>query len=514
MIHELPATQPASLHQLELVLPVSGEFRRGDLGGAEMREREQQRGCLWSGHQFPAVAVDIVLVDQPLNDRRARGGGAQPLRFHRGAKLVVLHQLAGALHGREQGGFRVARRRLGLIGHGVEFDRFDLLIGLDRGQVCAFLLCGPPVDRKPARARENSPIGPELMVLNARNSRGLKIFGRREENGEKAAHDQVVDLLFRLVEVLGQLQGRNDRKVIAYFAVVEDAPVRANPVVFQYGRGMRGVLLGVLEELDRLFDRTEVVLRKSARIGARIGENLVALIERLSKSQRRPCGEAEAAVCLALKARKIEEKRRELGRGLGLFRDATPLSPARRADRLGLGGRPEPLGPTFSIVVLLELGIEPPSRVLPGPGREARVDFPVIARVERANSLFALHQDCERRGLNAPDRGLVETALAQAIVERRHRARAVDAHEPVSLRTRARSIGQRQQLLVGAQPREAFADGRRRHRLQPEALNGLRGLGVLDDVAEDELAFAPGVAGIDYSRDVLALDETKQKVQA
>ena len=51
--------------------------------------------------------------------------------------------------------------------------------------------------------------------------------------------------------------------------------------------------------------------------------------------------------------------------------------------------------------------------------------------------------------------------------------------------------------LVAAQLREAVADRRRRHRLQPEPLDRLGRLRVLDDVAEDQLALAPGVAGVD-----------------
>ena len=45
-------------------------------------------------------------------------------------------------------------------------------------------------------------------------------------------------------------------------------------------------------------------------------------------------------------------------------------------------------------------------------------------------------------------------------------------------------------VLVAAQLREAVADRRGRHRLQPQALDRLVRLRVLHDVAEDQLALA------------------------
>ena len=53
-----------------------------------------------------------------------------------------------------------------------------------------------------------------------------------------------------------------------------------------------------------------------------------------------------------------------------------------------------------------------------------------------------------------------------------------------------------------------------RHGLEPEPLDGLFGLGVLDDVAENQFAFAAGVAGIDQAVHVLALDQAQQELEA
>jgi len=61
--------------------------------------------------------------------------------------------------------------------------------------------------------------------------------------------------------------------------------------------------------------------------------------------------------------------------------------------------------------------------------------------------------------------------------------------------------------------REAVADRGGRHGLQPEPLDGLLGLRVLNDVTENQFAFAPGVAGIDERGDIFAFDELHQNFQ-
>ena len=61
---------------------------------------------------------------------------------------------------------------------------------------------------------------------------------------------------------------------------------------------------------------------------------------------------------------------------------------------------------------------------------------------------------------------------------------------------------------------EAVADGASRHRLEPEPLDGLLRLGVLDDVAENQFAFAPGVAGVNQTGDVLSLEQFGENLEA
>ena len=62
--------------------------------------------------------------------------------------------------------------------------------------------------------------------------------------------------------------------------------------------------------------------------------------------------------------------------------------------------------------------------------------------------------------------------------------------------------------------REAVSDGGGGHGLKPEPLDGLLRARVLDDVAEDQFAFAPGVAGIDKLIDILSLDQFGQELES
>ena len=61
---------------------------------------------------------------------------------------------------------------------------------------------------------------------------------RREKDGHETPRHHVVNLRFRVVEVLHFGRGRDDSEVIADLGVVEDAFVRPDPIVLQ---GLLGV---------------------------------------------------------------------------------------------------------------------------------------------------------------------------------------------------------------------------------------------------------------------------------
>ena len=98
-------------------------------------------------------------------------------------------------------------------------------------------------------------------------------------------------------------------------------------------------------------------------------------------------------------------------------------------------------------------------------------------------------------------------------VKRGHRARAIDADQPISLGTADRRIGERQHVLAVAQRGKALFDGSRGHRLQPQPLNRLGAFGVTHDITEDQLAFAARVTGVDQAADIFALDELGEELE-
>ena len=112
-----------------------------------------------------------------------------------------------------------------------------------------------------------------------------------------------------------------------------------------------------------------------------------------------------------------------------------------------------------------QLLVEPPAGVL-ALGRAKRTDdFPIVARDEASNLLFALDEDRERGGLNASD-GCQLKAPGLGI-EGRHRARAIDADEPVGLRSTDGGVSKRQHRFIATQCTECITNRGGRHRLQP-----------------------------------------------
>ena len=152
---------------------------------------------------FAAFAPQIFLVKQAFDHRRAGGGRAESLRGHGLAQFLVLDQLARAFHRAEQRRFREARRgprfealRLDRLG----LHRFVLPTGTSAGSRRRPL--PRAVDRHPAGAQDFS-VGPERLALDARDAGRDLELRRREENGEEALRDHVVDLALEVVELLG-----------------------------------------------------------------------------------------------------------------------------------------------------------------------------------------------------------------------------------------------------------------------------------------------------------------------
>ena len=270
---------------------------------------------------------------------------------------------------------------------------------------------------------------------------------------------------------------------------------------------------------DGFLDRVDVVLRQAARVGSRIGQHLVTLVQRLRDAERVSRRETKPRIGLALQRGQVEEHRGCLFRRLALLGHLARLAVALGVDTVRLGLFPDALRPLVGVVrIFFKSLVEPAPGVLAGSGLECGMHLPVIFRDKCTDFLLAIDHHGERRSLYPADRCQVKAAALG--VKRRHRACAVDTHKPVGLAPAARSVRQWQHHLVGSQIGKALANGVRRHRLQPKPRDGfLRHfflkllLCVLDDVAENQFPLPAGVTGIDDGVDVLGAEQAHQHLQ-
>ena len=513
LAHEILALHLAARHETQLVLPAAGQLRLAQLRDVEAAQQRDERERLCGRLQFAAQAMDVFLVDQTFDDGGAGRGRAETFLLHRGAQFLVLDRFARAFHRAEQGGFREARRWLGLVLVDVDLRRLDGFVCLDGRKVRRVAaLDFAAVHRHPAGLHHHLAFALERLALDARDARGDEEFRRRIEDGEEAFCDEVVKLLLRLAQVFGRERGRDDGVVVRDFRVVEDALVaRLDPVVAQNFVSKRPVARP-LQGGQRLLDRGAVIFRERARISTGIGEHLVLFVERLGEAERVLRRETKPSIRFALQGGQVIQCAGERAGRLAFLGDDAGLADAFVADGFGPGDFPKALGLQLGVrvflILVLILGkrfVEPASGIFAALGLERPDDFPVSPRDELLNLLLALDENRERRRLDAAHGRELEAAELR--VEGGHRPRAVDADQPVGLGTADGGISKRTDIRIGAQVRKAIADGGRRHGLQPETGDGLLGLGVLDDVAENEFTLAPGVAGIHERIDIFALDE-------
>ena len=81
-----------------------------------------------------------------------------------------------------------------------------------------------------------------LALHDGRAGRNVE-FGRRIENRQEAAHDEIVDLLLGFIEDFRQLARRHDGVVIRNLFIVENAFVGTHPALRQNFLGKRAVSL-------------------------------------------------------------------------------------------------------------------------------------------------------------------------------------------------------------------------------------------------------------------------------
>ncbi len=367
------------------------------------------------------------------------------------------------------------------------------------------------INFEPAGKDQYLSLGLERLVLHPRDPGRHLELRRRIKHGKEALGHHVVNFPLEVVEFVGRFERRGDGEVVRDLRVVEHALGRFHPVFRQNPGGKRTQVTSA-HVLQNLFHRVDIILGQGARIGSRIGEDLVMLVEPLRDLQRPLGRKTQASVRFLLQRGQIIEQRRKLRRGFLFFGNVTGFAVAfffqRPRFRLG----PEPLGLRVEILVVLgKILLEPAARIGARLGAKNGVDFPVALRHETLNFLVALDHDGERRRLHAAHRRELKTAVAR--IERRQRPRPVDPHQPVALRPADRRARQRFQFRAGPQVGETVADRRGRHRLEPEPPDRFLAGRQLHDVAENQFALAARVARIDQARHVRPLHQLFQQAQ-
>ena len=235
--------------------------------------------------------------------------------------------------------------------------------------------------------------------------------------------------------------------------------------------------------LDPLLQAAHHVLGEVAAGGARVGDELSLLVERLGGPQRALGREAEAGVGVALELGQVVEERRLLRRRL-LLRLADGPRPAAHLLRYPVRG--------FSLGQAVLLFLEPDAVVGTPVTREAGVDGPELLGLEVLYLPLAVDQKLQGRGLDAAD----GEDVAAASEADRVGAGGVHADDPVRLSPAAGRVFEglhRRALAQSAEtlPYRLVGEGG-----DPEPQNGLPATRETVQVGEDELSLPPRVAGV------------------
>lgn len=144
--------------------------------------------------------------------------------------------------------------------------------------VLAVTVCLPAVNCQPTGIGDDSAFRLEsLLAYPGDPGSNLKLGGREKDGNEPPGH-QVEYLLLGLIQVPGGLTGRNDRVVICDLRIVKNAFARAHPSAPKSSSSVR-TQCRILYAGEYLFRGFEIVLRQVARIGSRVGDQFISLVE-------------------------------------------------------------------------------------------------------------------------------------------------------------------------------------------------------------------------------------------
>ncbi len=165
------------------------------------------------------------------------------------------------------------------------------------------------VNGHPTWVHQHLAFGLEGLIGNTRNAGGCEKFRRWEKHRHETTHHQVINFLLGFTQAAGRLQGWNDREVVADFFVIENTRQLAHVAVLDRQFGMRCQVRHptVSQHFEGILDGGYVILWQGARIGTRVGQRLVTLIQALCNLQGGFGGVTKLTVGLTLQRRQVEQ---------------------------------------------------------------------------------------------------------------------------------------------------------------------------------------------------------------
>ena len=314
------------------------------------------------------------------------------------------------------------------------------------------------------------------MLANTCDGAHRVVFHVGIKRRDQLPRHHLIELLLIRRQRAGPAPGGDDGMVVGELCVVIDPFAGIDRLVRrEHQRAQR-----LRHSLQNSLHLGAHIVGKIARIGARIGQQLVLFIQRLRQVQRFLRGKAVARVGLALQGRQIIQQRRRHALALGGNLQHLALPPRHGGHNL--------LGRLFVRDAGFAVFVDPCAAV----SAEIRLHLPIVFRHEIADFQRALDQNRQRGGLHAPDG-------EQAVVPQRKGARAVHAHQPVRVRpAQSRGI---EPVVIRAVPEvgKALRNGFLGHGRNPQPPEGLSASRHLIDAAEDQLALAPCIGGADHA---------------
>ena len=219
--------------------------------------------------------------------------------------------------------------------------------------------------------------------------------------------------------------------------------------------------------------------------------------------EREICAVAEFAVTLHLQGGEVKESRRSFAtfflrhrrhRERRVFHGAQCSFRFRSVGETALR-RPLVLGPfaVFCFFVFLAVVESRRKRCVAVDGGE----YPIGFRHEAFDLLLSVHDECQSRGLHAPDAQRLCTASTPIAEFQRIEASGIHAQQPVADGTAQSGLVQTAILLLWAQVGETFFDGFFRHRRNPQSIHGTVCRSLLHHPTLDEFTFLSGIPAVD-----------------